>query len=126
MTTRPTLAEAVRGFTGNRDVRPGRVKLDVPPLVENGNAVGITVTVESPMSANDHVRRIGLFNEKNPQADIAVFHLGPRAGRARISTRIRLASSQTVMAVAEMSDGSLWFGEAQVIVTLAACIEDLL
>ena len=126
MTTRPTLAEAVRGFAGNRDVRPGRVKLDVPPLVENGNAVGITVTVESPMSANDHVRRIGLFNEKNPQADIAVFHLGPRAGRAKVSTRIRLASSQTVMAVAELSDGSLWSGEAQVIVTLAACIEDLL
>lgn len=126
MTTRPTLAEAVRGFAGKRDVRPGRIKLDVPPLVENGNAVGITVTVESPMSANDHVRRIGLINEKNPQANIAVFHLGPRAGRARISTRIRLASSQTVMAVAEMSDGSLWSGEAQVIVTLAACIEDLL
>lgn len=126
MATRPTLTEAVRSFAGNRDVRPGRIKLEVPPLVENGNAVGITVTVESPMSANDHVRRIGLFNEKNPQADIAVFHLGPRAGRARVSTRIRLASSQTVMAVAELSDGSLWSGEAQVIVTLAACIEDLL
>jgi sulfur-oxidizing protein SoxY len=94
-------------------------------LVENGNAVGVTLDVESPMRADDHVRRIALFNEKNPQADIAVFHLGPRAGRARVATRIRLATSQTVMAVAEMSDGSFWSSKASVIVTLAACIEDL-
>jgi sulfur-oxidizing protein SoxY len=77
------------------------------------------------MSAADHVRRIGLFNEKNPQADVAVFHLGPRGGRARVSTRIRLATSQTVIAIAEMSDGSFWSSKASVIVTLAACIEDL-
>lgn len=122
---RPSLAEAVRGFTGGAAVQAGRVKLDIPPLVENGNAIGVTVEVESPMRADDLVRRIALFNEKNPQADIAVFRLGPRAGRARIATRIRLATSQTIVAVAEMSDGSFWSSEASIVVTLAACIEDL-
>jgi sulfur-oxidizing protein SoxY len=122
---RPSLADAVAAFTGGAKVNPGRVRLDIPPLVENGNAVGILVAAESPMSAEDHVRRIALFNEKNPQADVVVFHLGPRAGRARVSTRIRLADSQTVVAVAEMSDGTFWSSEASVIVTLAACIEDL-
>lgn len=123
--TRPSLDEAIRDFTGGLPVRAGRVALSVPPLVENGNAVGVTVTVESPMTAADHVRRVALFNEKNPQPDIAVFHLGPRAGRARVATRIRLATSQTMVAVAELSDGSFWSARANVIVTLAACIEDL-
>ncbi|GLK70123.1 SoxY-related AACIE arm protein [Ancylobacter dichloromethanicus] len=122
---RPSLQEAVAGFTGGAPVNAGRVKLTVPPLVENGNAVGVTVEVESPMSEASHVRRIGLFNEKNPQADVAVFRLGPRNGRARIATRIRLATSQTLLAVAELSDGTYWSSEANVIVTLAACIEDL-
>lgn len=122
---RPSLEEAVAGFTGGVPVRAGRVRLTVPPLVENGNAVGVTVEVESAMSEAAHVRRIGLFNEKNPQADVAIFRLGPRNGRARLSTRIRLATSQTVLAVAELSDGSYWTSEANVIVTLAACIEDL-
>ena len=124
--TRPTLEKAVQAFAGGKTIRAGRVRLEIPPLVENGNAVGVTVTVESPMTDREHVRRIALFNEKNPQADIAVFHLGPRAGQAAVSMRIRLASSQTVTAVAELNDGSYWSGEAQVIVTLAACIEDLL
>ena len=122
---RPSLEDAVAGFTGGVPVKAGRVKLTVPPLVENGNAVGVTVEVESPMSEASHVRRIGLFNEKNPQADVAIFQLGPRNGRARIATRIRLATSQTVLAVAELSDGTYWSSEANVIVTLAACIEDL-
>ncbi len=122
---RPSLQEAVVGFTKGAPVQAGRVKLTVPPLVENGNAVGVTIDVESPMTAQAHVRRIGLFNEKNPQADIAVFRLGPHNGRARIATRIRLATSQTVIAVAELSDGTYWSSEANVIVTLAACIEDL-
>jgi sulfur-oxidizing protein SoxY len=123
---RPSLQEAVQEFAGSADIRSARVHLDIPPLVENGNAVGVTVTVESPMSQSDHVRRIGIFNEKNPQAGVAIFHLGPRSGRAKVSTRIRLAATQSVRAVAEMSDGSFWSGEAKVIVTLAACVEDLL
>lgn len=122
---RPALDEAVRAFTGGAAPRAGRIELEIPPLVENGNAVGVTVRVDSPMNADDHVRRIALFNEKNPQADVAVFHLGPRAGRAQIATRIRLAASQTVVAVAQMNDGSFWSSQANVIVTLAACVEDL-
>lgn len=122
---RPTLDEAIRSFARGADVREGRVKFDISPLVENGNAVPVSVQVDSPMTAGDHVRRIALFNEKNPQADVAVFHLGPRAGRAHVATRIRLATSQVVVALAEMSDGSIWISKANVIVTLAACIEDI-
>jgi sulfur-oxidizing protein SoxY len=122
---REPLAAVVRTFTKGAPTRPGRVRLEVPPLVENGNAVGVTVRVESPMSTSDHVRRIALFNDKNPQPDVAVFHLGPRAGRAVVSTRIRLATSQKIAAVAELSDGTFWTAEANVIVTLAACIEEL-
>lgn len=114
---------AIRAVTGDAPLRPGRVKLEVPPLVENGNSVAVTVTVDSPMTAADHVRRIALFTEKNPLPDVAQFHLGPRAGRARVATRIRLATTQQVTAVAEMSDGSFWSASADVVVTLAACIE---
>ncbi|MGF1627934.1 MAG: SoxY-related AACIE arm protein [Kiloniellaceae bacterium] len=123
---RPSLMAAVRSFAGDAEVQSGRIRFEIPPLVENGNAVGVTLTVESPMTAADYVRRIALFNEKNPQADMAIFHLGPRAGQAKVSTRLRLATSQTVVAAAEMSDGSFWSSEAKVVVTLAACIEDLL
>jgi sulfur-oxidizing protein SoxY len=122
---RPSLEEAIRAFTGGAAPRPGRVTLDIPPLVENGNAVGVTVAVDSPMSEAEHVKRIALINQKNPQADVAVFHLGPRVGRAQVSTRIRLATSQIVTALAELSDGSFWSAETKVFVTLAACIEDL-
>lgn len=114
---------AIRAFAGEREIRPGRVKLDVPYLVENGNSVPLSVSVESAMTAGDHVRRIAIFNEKNPQPGIGVFHLGPRAGRAQLSTRIRLADSQKLIAVAELSDGTLWSDGIEVIVTLAACLE---
>ncbi|HEY0686353.1 MAG TPA: SoxY-related AACIE arm protein [Steroidobacter sp.] len=124
-TNRPTLDQAIRSFTGGKQLLEGRVKFEISPLVENGNAVPVTVEVDSPMTAENHVRRIALFNEKNPQADVAVFHLSPRSGRARVSTRIRLASSQTVVALAETSDGSFWSSKANVVVTLAACIEDV-
>lgn len=122
---REPLQAVMRKFARGGRIREGRVRLDVPPLVENGNAVGVTVRVESPMTAAQHVRRIALFNAKNPQPDVAVFHLGPRAGRAEVSTRIRLATSQTLAAVAELSDGTFWSAQADVIVTLAACIEEL-
>jgi sulfur-oxidizing protein SoxY len=122
---RTTLDEAIRSFAGDAEVRAGRVKFEISPLVENGNAVPVSIDVESPMTTADHVRRIALFNEKNPQADIAIFHLNARAGRARVATRIRLATSQVVVAAAEMSDGSFWMSKASVIVTLAACIEDV-
>jgi sulfur-oxidizing protein SoxY len=117
------LAAAIHNVVGEAPVHAGKVKLDIPPLVENGNTVPMTVSVESPMSANDHVKSIHVFNEKNPQPDIISVYLGPRAGKAAFSTRIRLADSQNVVAIAEMSDGSLWSDSADVIVTIAACLE---
>ena len=129
VTLRPAQADqaasdaAIRTFAGKAEIKPGRVKLDIPPLVENGNAVSLTVTAESPMSEADHVRRIAVFNTKNPQPNVIVAHLGPRAGRAAVSTRIRLGDSQRLTAIAEMSDGSFWSASADVIVTLAACLE---
>jgi sulfur-oxidizing protein SoxY len=120
-----TMRGAIHDFLGEAQVRPGRVKLDLPPLVENGNAVPLSISVESPMTAEDHVKTIAVFNQKNPQPNVATFHLGPRCGRASVSTRIRLADSQTVIAIAAMSDGSFWSDSADVVVTLAACVEGL-
>lgn len=121
--TPQALREAVAAFTGGATPRPGRVRLEIAELVENGNAVPVTVSVQSPMTAADHVRRIALFTERNPEPGVAVFHLAPRNGRARIATRMRLATSQQVLALAETSDGSFWQASVDVIVTLAACVE---
>ena len=115
--------EAIRALVGEATVKRGRVKLELPPIVENGNTVPLTVTVDSPMSETDHVTAIHIFNEKNPQPYIGAFGLGPRAGRAAVSTRIRLADSQQVVAIARLSDGSFWSVSADVVVTLAACAE---
>jgi len=117
------LAAAIRAFASGAPVSSGRVRLDIAPLVENGNAVPITVTVESPMTQDDHVKAIAVFNERNPQRDVVVFTLGPRAGRARVSTRIRLATSQKLVAVAQLSDSTFWQHAVDVVVTLAACVE---
>jgi sulfur-oxidizing protein SoxY len=117
------LDAAIRAFAGGAPVATGKVRLDVAPLVENGNAVPITVTVESPMTPADHVRSIAVFNERNPQRDVVVFTLGPRSGRSRVATRIRLATSQRLVAVAQLSDGTFWQHGVDVIVTLAACVE---
>jgi sulfur-oxidizing protein SoxY len=118
------LAAAIHNVVGEAPVHAGKVKLDIPPLVENGNTVPMTVSVESPMSANDHVKSIHVFNEKNPQPNIGNFYLGPWAGRAQVSTRIRLADSQKIVAIAHLADGSFWSASADVIVTLAACTEE--
>jgi sulfur-oxidizing protein SoxY len=117
------LQAAIAAYAGGRAVRGGRVTIDVARLVDNGNAVPLTLRVDSPMSAADHVRAIALFNERNPERDVARFALTERSGRAEVSTRIRLATSQRLVAVATMSDGSLWSGAVDVVVTLAACLE---
>jgi len=121
--TPEAMKAAIHQIIGEAPVRKGRVTLDIPPLVENGNTVATSVTVESPMTATDYVKAIHLFNEKNPQPNIISVHLSPRSGRAAFSTRIRLADTQNVVAIAEMSDGSLWSDTAEVIVTIAACLE---
>jgi sulfur-oxidizing protein SoxY len=116
--------EAIRKVVGSARVAPGKVKLEIPPLIENGNTVPVTISVESPMTEADHVKAIHVFTEKNPQPNVVAFHLGPRAGRARVATRIRLANSQTVVAICELSNGAFWSDSAEVVVTLAACLED--
>ena len=116
------LASAIQTVTGGAAVRTGKVKLDIPPLVENGNTVPMTVTV----APEDHVRSIHVFNEKNPQANIANFHLGPHNGRAQVSTRIRLADSQKIVAIAKLSDGSFWSASVDVVATLAACTDEVI
>ena len=116
---------AIRNVVGEASIRKGRVELEVPPLVENGNTVALSVAVDSPMTATDYVKALHVFNEKNPQPNVISVHLGPRAGKAKISTRFRLANSQMVTAIAEMSDGTFWSASADVIVTLAACVEGI-
>jgi sulfur-oxidizing protein SoxY len=118
-----TMEAAIRDFTGGAAVTQGRVQFEIPPLVENGNTVPVTIRVDSPMTEAEHVRAIAIFNGGNPQPNVINAFLGPRAGRAMLSTRLRLATSQRLVAVAALSDGSFWSDAAEVVVTLAACVE---
>jgi len=122
--TPAAMQAAIRTVVGENQINRGKVTLDIPPLVENGNTVACSVAVDSPMTAADYVRAIHIFNEKNPQPNVIGVHLGPRAGRARVSTRIRLADTQRVIAIAELSDGSFWSDSVDVVITLGACLED--
>jgi len=124
--TPETMASAIRTVTGGANVQNGKVKLEIPPLVENGNSVPMTVSVTSPMTANDYVKSIHVFNEKNPQPNLGNFYLKPNAGRAQVSTRVRLADTQKIIAIAKLSDGSFWSTTADVVVTLAACTEEVI
>ena len=124
--TPATLASAIKQVTGGAAVQTGKVKIDIPPLVENGNTVPLTVSVAHPMAPEDHVKSIHIFNEKNPQPNIGNFYLGPHSGRAQVSTRIRLADSQKIVAIARLSDGTFWSVSVEVIVTLAACTEEVI
>lgn len=117
------LEAAIRAYTGGPLPQPGRVNIDIATLVDNGNAVPMTVSVASPMSATDRVTHLAVFNEANPQREVIAATFGPRLGVARLSTRIRLATSQKLVAVARMSDGSHWSQGVDVVVTLAACLE---
>jgi sulfur-oxidizing protein SoxY len=99
-------------------------KVEISLLVENGNSVPLSVNVESLMTAQDYVKRIGVFNEKNPLPDVAIFNLTPRCGRAQVASRMRLNDTQMITAVAEMSDGTYWSATSEVIVTLPACVEE--
>lgn len=113
----------VKSVTHGKPAKVGRVKLELPLLADNGNSVPMKVAVESPMTAEDYVKTIRLLSERNPEREMATFHLGPRSGRAEITSRVRLAGSQRVVALAEMSDGSYWMGTADVTVTLSACVD---
>ena len=118
------LAVFTRAYANGGPIREGRVAIDIATIVDNGNSVPITVSVQSPMKADDRVVGIAIFNEKNPQPEVAEFALGPRAGLAKVTTRMRLATTQKLRAVAKMQDGSCWTHTVEVVVTLAACLED--
>jgi sulfur-oxidizing protein SoxY len=125
LATPETMAEAMSEALGaSPAIKQGRVNVVLPELAENGNSVPLKVNVESPMTAADHVKSIYIFSEKNPVSNVVRFHLGPRSGQARVQTNIRLAATQQITAVAKMSDGSLWSGAVNVIVTQAACLDD--
>lgn len=117
------MQQAIAKFTGGITPQTGKVQIGISQLVDNGNAVPIDISVDHPQEPGRFVRRIGLFNERNPQPDVAEFELSPTNGSAQISTRIRLATTQKLVAVAQLSDGSFWMQSADVIVTLAACLE---
>lgn len=121
LATPESLDVALRETFGDTEIRRGRVKLDIALIAEDGTIVPTTITVDSPMTEAEHVKEIHLFSERNPLPRIAAFHLGPHNGRAQVSTRIRLAEAQRVMAVARMNDGTLWSDEMQVEVSLTAC-----
>ena len=113
----------VRSITGGAAVRPGRVRMNTPRLADNGHSVPLSVSVDSPMTAADHVRSITLLSSRNPRPLMATFHLGPTSGRAQVATRVRLAGTQRVLALAQLSDGSWWSGDAEVEVTESACLD---
>jgi sulfur-oxidizing protein SoxY len=117
--------QAIRQRIGDREPQPGGMTLTLPKIAETGNSVPLTVTVDSLMSAEDHVQRIHVFVPGNPEPVAATYHLGVRAGRAQISTQIRLARTQTVLALAEMSDGSVRSDAASIVVTLGACVDEI-
>jgi sulfur-oxidizing protein SoxY len=115
--------EAIQKITGSAKIQEGRVTLTIPPLVENGNLVVLKVSVESPMTTNDYVKAIHVIAEGNPLPNIFNAYLTPRSGTANITTRVRLADSQRVWAIVQMSNGSFWQGSAETLVTLSACTE---
>jgi sulfur-oxidizing protein SoxY len=123
--TPAALSAAIRKVTGGATVSPGKVALVLPPLVENGNSVALSVAVESPMTAADYVRAIHVLAEMNPLPNVISIRFGPRSGRASIATRVRLADTQKIVAIAELSDGTFWSDSKDVVVTLAACTEEV-
>ena len=117
------LAPLIDRFAAGSPVRAGRVLVDTPRLADNGHSVPLKLTVESPMTAADHVVAITLLSERNPRPVIATYHLGPRCGTASVVTRVRLNGTQRLVALARLSDGSCWSGTAEVVVTESACLD---
>jgi len=113
--------DLINKFTGGKQPTQGKVKLDLPEIAENGNAVPMTVSVESPMTADNYVTDVLVVADGNPRGGVATFHFTPDSGVAEANLRIRLAETQNVIAVAKMSDGSLFTDQKQVKVTIGGC-----
>jgi len=106
---------------GGKTPKEGRVTLTMPQIAENGNTVPLTVSVDSPMTDTDHVKAIHVIADGNPEPAVASFGFSPAAGKAEVSTRMRMAKTQNIWAVAEMSDGSAWMTKTEVKVTIGGC-----
>ncbi|AZO80280.1 MULTISPECIES: thiosulfate oxidation carrier protein SoxY [unclassified Bosea (in: a-proteobacteria)] len=119
----PALAELIARITEGAVPERSKITFDIPQLVENGNSVDVAIEVESPMTQADHVRWIHIIAEKNPFPDVARFHLSPRSGRADIRATLRLATSQKVVAIASLNSGGYVMADADIVVTLSACID---
>lgn len=117
--------QAIRACIGDRQPQPGGVTMTLPKIAETGNSVPITVAVDSPMTPEDHVQRLHIIVGGNPEPVAATYHFGVRAGKAEISTRIRLARTQMVLALAEMSDTMVRSAAASIVVTLGACVDEI-
>ncbi len=117
----PAMQAWLRTILGDRIAEEGRIAIDLPEVAENGNTVPITVDVESPMSTQDHVEAVYIMTERNPNPEVATFRFTPGSGRAVVSTRIRLAESQRVHVLAEMSDGRVYSASREVEVTIGGC-----
>ncbi len=114
-------AKRLEAFTGGASVKEGGVTISMPEIAENGNTVPVGVSVDSPMTADNYVESVMILADGNPNAGVITFHFAPKAGVAEASTRMRLAKTQNVIAVAKMSDGSFAKAETLVKVTIGGC-----
>lgn len=117
----PTADEAIKTFTGGAAVAEGKVSLTTPEIAENGNTVPVGVSVESPMTADDHVAEVMIIADGNPNPGVVTFRFSTMSGEAEASTRIRLAKTQNIIAIAKMSDGSFHMAKNAVKVTIGGC-----
>ena len=117
------MRDAIDRFANGATPRPGPLRLEVPELVDNGNLVPFEVALEAPAGGTARVTGVAVFTQKNPQPGVAVFHFGMGQSRVRVATRMRLADSQRIVALARFSDDTVWFVAADVVVALAACLE---
>ena len=117
----PAVNEAIKSLVGEASPKEGRITLELPQIAENGNTVPLTVEIDSPMSEQDYCKAVHIFAEGNPLPNVASFRFTPASGQATASTRIRLAKTQNVVAVAEMSNGDVYMARAEVKVTIGGC-----
>jgi len=113
--------DLIKAFTGGKQATEGKVKLDLPEIAENGNTVPMTVSVESPMTDASHVTDVLVVGDGNPNGGMVTFQFSPLSGVAEANTRIRLAATQNIIAVAKMNDGSFVMASKQVKVTIGGC-----
>lgn len=117
----PTYDEVVSKILGQAKAEEGKVNIDLPEIAENGNTVPYSVTVDSPMSDADHVKAIHVLSTGNPSPTIASYHFSPASGKATVSSRMRLAKTQDIVSIAELSNGKFLMGKRTVKVTIGGC-----